>query len=213
MIRRLLWIGGLIVMLGIVAILGIGAHIAAVARPYCYDSVGALPANKVGLLLGTGKYTKRGNENQHYLYRIDAAEAAFKAGKVQYILASGDNSRRTYDEPSQMKADLVARGIPAERIVLDYAGFRTLDSVVRAKQIFGLSQMTIISQRFHNERAIYLARHQGIEAIGFDAADATAYNGFKTKMREKLARVAAFLDIHVWHRQPKFLGEPVVIGS
>jgi len=211
--RKALWIAGLfVIMLGVVMIC-IDRHIANVARPFCYDSTASIPTNKVGLLLGTSKFTKRGTENQHYRNRIDAAVALFKAGKIEYILASGDNSRRSYDEPTQMKADLVALGVPADHVVLDYAGFRTLDSVVRAQKIFGQQKITIISQRFHNERAIYLAHSQGIDAVGFDAPDATAFHGFKTKLREKFARVAAFLDLHLWGRQPKFLGEPVLIGS
>lgn len=211
--RTVLWsVGGLAIVLGAVTIC-IDRHIASLARLYCYDSTSLIPANKVGLLLGTSKFTKRGNENQHYRNRIDAAAGLFKAGKIEYILASGDNSRRSYDEPTQMKADLVAFGVPADRVVLDYAGFRTLDSIVRAQKIFGQQKITIISQRFHNERAIYLAQSQGIEAVGFDAPDATAFYGFKTKLREKFARVAAFLDLHLWSRQPKFLGEPVLIGN
>lgn len=211
--RKALAIVGVLLIVLAVAILGIDRHIANVARPFCYDSALSIPTNKVGLLLGTSKFTKRGNENQHYRNRIDAAAALFKVGKIEYILASGDNSRRSYDEPTQMKADLVALGVSADRVVLDYAGFRTLDSVVRAQKIFGQQKITIISQRFHNERAIYLAQSQGIEAVGFDAPDATAFYGFKTKLREKFARVSAFLDLHLWGRQPKFLGEPVSIGS
>ena len=211
--RKILLVMGLpLVAIGLMT-LWIDCHIARVARPFCYDSAASIPANKVGLLLGTSKFTKRGNENQHYRNRIDAAAALFKSGKIEYLLASGDNSRRSYDEPTQMKADLVALGVPADRVVLDYAGFRTLDSIVRAQKIFGQQKITIISQRFHNERAIYLAQSQGMEAVGFNAPDATAFHGFRTKLREKFARVAAFLDLHVWGRQPKFLGAPVPIGA
>lgn len=210
--RKLLGGLGLLILIGLMTTIWINQHVAAVARPYCYDSFAALPVNKVGLLLGTSKYTAKGHENLHYRYRIDLAVLLYKAGKIQYILASGDNSRRTYDEPTQMKMDLVARGIPADRVVLDYAGFRTLDSVVRARDIFGLTQLTIISQRFHNERAVYLARARGIEAVALNARDVTEYNGFKTKLREKFARVAAFLDLNLFHTQPKFLGETITIG-
>lgn len=104
----------------------------------------------------------------------------------------------------------MAQGIPESRIFLDYAGFRTLDSVVRAKEIFGQDRFTVISQKFHNERAVYLARHYDIEAIGFNAQDVSVNNGFKTRIREWLARVKVFVDL-LTNKQPKFLGEQIEI--
>lgn len=121
-----------------------------------YDNTTKIPHNKVGLFLGTAKYVSNGQINLYYKYRIDAAVALFKAGKVKFILVSGDNSTKEYDEPSTIKKDLISKGIPANKIYLDYAGFRTLDSVVRCKEIFGQNNITIISQQFHNERAIYI---------------------------------------------------------
>ena len=170
-----------------------------------YDDVNAIPKNKVGLLLGTGKYAASGNINLFYKYRIDAAVKLYKAGKIEYILVSGDNGRKDYDEPSDFKTDLIARGIPEDKIFLDYAGFRTLDSVVRAKEIFGQSTITIISQRYHNQRAIYIADHYNINAVGFNAKD--VYN---SHFREYLARSKASLDL-VFNVQPKFLGEKIII--
>lgn len=174
-------------------------------RHQVYDSVNAIPKNKVGLLLGTGKYAASGNINLFYKYRIDAVVKLYKAGKIEYILVSGDNSRKDYDEPTDFKKDLIAQGIPEDRIFLDYAGFRTLDSVVRAKEIFGQTSITIISQKFHNQRAIYIAKQFGIDAVGFNAKD--VYN---SHFREYLARSKASLDL-VFNVQPKFLGEKIVI--
>lgn len=174
-------------------------------RHQVYDSVNAIPKNKVGLLLGTGKYAASGNINLFYKYRIDAVVKLYKAGKIEYILVSGDNSRKDYDEPTDFKKDLIAKGIPEDRIFLDYAGFRTLDSVVRAKEIFGQTSITIISQKFHNQRAIYIAKQFGIDAVGFNAKD--VYN---SHFREYLARSKASLDL-VFNVQPKFLGEKIVI--
>jgi SanA protein len=174
-------------------------------RHQVYDSVNAIPKNKVGLLLGTGKYAASGNINLFYKYRIDAVVKLYKAGKIEYILVSGDNSRKDYDEPTDFKKDLIAQGIPEDRIFLDYAGFRTLDSVVRAKEIFGQTSITIISQKFHNQRAIYIAKQYGIDAVGFNAKD--VYN---SHFREYLARSKASLDL-VFNVQPKFLGEKIVI--
>lgn len=176
-----------------------------------FSSIHAMPKNKVGLLLGTRKILASGRVNLYYAHRIDAAEKLFKSGKIEYILISGDNSRKEYDEPTDMKDDLVARGIPEEKIYLDYAGFRTLDSVVRANAIFGQKQFTVISQPFHNERAIFISEKKGLKPIGFNAKDVSNRYGWKVKVREKLARVKMLLDI-VIGKQPKFYGEKIEIG-
>ena len=175
-----------------------------------YD-IQKLPNEKVGLLLGTGKFLKNGCKNLYFFNRIDATEQLYKSGKIQYILISGDNSTKNYSEPEDMQAELIKRGIPADKIVLDFAGFRTLDSVVRAKEIFGQNSFIIISQKFHNERAIFLARKYGIEAYGFNAKDVNKYFGFKTKIREYFARVKVFVDFTLGI-EPKFGGEKVEIS-
>lgn len=180
------------------------------AKDNVYSKVNELPKNKVGLLLGTSKYRAQGGINLYYAYRIDAAVALFNAGKIDYILVSGDNETEYYDEPTTFKNDLVKRGIPEDRIVLDFAGFRTLDSVLRAKEVFGQEAFTIISQKFHNERAIYLAKHFKINAIAFNARDVTHSYGLKTRAREYLARVKASIDV-LFNVQPKFLGEKIMI--
>jgi len=119
-----------------------------------YKNIKDIPYNKVGLVLGTVKTLSNGNINRYYQYRINAAAALFKAGKIKFVLVSGDNSRAEYDEPTDMKEDLIKKGVPENRIFSDYAGFRTLDSVVRSKAIFGQQNITIISQKFHNERQV-----------------------------------------------------------
>jgi SanA protein len=177
-------------------------------RNLVYDDVSAIPKNKVGLILGTGKYAASGNINLFYKYRIDAAVKLYKAKKIEYILVSGDNSRKGYDEPTDFKNDLIARGIPEDKIFLDYAGFRTLDSMVRVKEIFGQTSVTVISQEFHNQRAIYIANDYNIKAIGFNAKDPK--RGRMPKAREYLARSKASLDL-VFNVQPKFLGDPILI--
>ncbi len=175
----------------------------------CYTSVSEIPARDVALVLGTAKYRKNGGRNLYYRYRMEAAVKLFKAGKVKAIICSGDNATRYYDEPSTMKADLVAMGIPSSLIYLDFAGFRTFDSMVRSKEIFSQTSVTVVSQSFHNERALYIARYNGIDAIGFNARDVTRSYGLKTELREKLARVKTILDIHILNTTPKFLGEKV----
>lgn len=180
------------------------------SETYIYSTVSDIPYNKVGLLLGTSPKLKSGKANLYFDYRIKAATELYNAGKVKYILVSGDNRKNSYNEPEEMKKALIAAGIPDQRIILDYAGLRTLDSVVRAHLIFGLERFTLISQQFHNERAIYLAQQSHLQAIGYSAQDVSAYAGFKTNLRELLARVKDFVDI-VTNKAPKRLGEKVKI--
>ena len=169
-----------------------------------YDDLNLVPACEVGLLLGTNPYLKNGLPNKYFLYRIEAAVQLYQAKKIQYILVSGDNHRNDYNEPEEMKKALIKKGIPESSILMDYAGFRTLDSVVRAKTVFGKERFMIISQRFHNERALYLAQYNHIEAVGFNAQDVTAYYGLKTRVREYLARLKLFIDL--WFEvNPKLL--------
>ncbi|RYF96871.1 MAG: hypothetical protein EOO02_21550 [Chitinophagaceae bacterium] len=130
--------------------------------------------------------------------------------KIDAIIVSGDNSRTSYNEPQDFKDDLVKAGIDSNKIYLDYAGFRTFDSMVRLKEIFSKDSVTIISQQFHNERALYIASREGISAVGFNARDVSAKLGLKVQAREKLARVKLFAD-YLFGAKPKFLGEKVVI--
>ena len=169
-----------------------------------FSDTASIPAEQVGLLLGCGK-------NIYFHYRIDAAVTLFKTGKIQHILVSGDNHKATYDEAGAMKQSLIKHGIPAERITCDYAGFSTLDSIVRAKKVFGLNQLTIISQEFHVRRALFIAKRRGITAVGFCARDVETSIGAPTQQRERLARVKTILNLYLLHRTPRFLGDPVHI--
>lgn len=175
-----------------------------------YYHLDEIPHSRVGLVLGTSKRIKSGHPNPYYSFRIEATVKLYKAGKIDYVLVSGDNGSVYYNEPNTIKKDLIQYGIPKEKIYLDYAGFRTLDSMVRAKEIFGLTEVTIISQKFHNERAIYLAEKKGLTAIGFNATDISRSEGYKVQLREYLARVKVFLDL-LMNTQPRFYGEKVEI--
>jgi SanA protein len=180
-------------------------------RRQCYNDINKIPQNKVGLLLGTSKYI--GSQlNYYYQYRVDAAVQLYNLGRIEYILVSGDNSIKHYNEPQTFKDDLIERGIPADKIYLDYAGFRTFDSVIRSKKVFGQNSITFISQQFHNERAIFIAKHNDIEAIGYNAQDVYGKNGLKTRIRERFARIKAVLDVFILRTKPKFLGEEITIG-
>ncbi len=176
-----------------------------------YTSVDSVPHNKVALLLGTNPLNKWGRPNSYFTNRIKTASELYKAGKVDYIIASGDNHTKDYDEPTAMRDSLMAQGVPEDRIILDFAGFRTLDSVVRAKEIFGCDSLTIISQADHNARALYLAEANGIEAVAV-SAPLRAGRWVRTRLaiREWLARDKMMLDI--WFgKQPHFLGERIEI--
>jgi SanA protein len=205
-----------LVALALLAVLWIaGASIAVVlgARGRTFSGVNAIPERRVGLVLGCSRLLSDGRRNLFFDNRMEAAAALFHAGKVRYLVVSGDNHSADYDEPRDMKERLVTLGVPENRIFCDYAGFRTLDSIVRVREIFGQIHVTVISQKFHNERAIFIARHRGIDAIGFNAPEVDAFNSFKTKCREMVARANMLIDLFVVRRQPKFHGERVVIPA
>lgn len=210
--RKLLRIIIVIALLCTITIIVCNQKVKGYADSKTYTEVTTIPRNDVGLLLGTSPKLKNGNNNLYFDYRILAAAELYKAGKIRYILISGDNRKKDYNEPEEMKEALMQKGVPEGVIYLDYAGFRTLDSVVRAQEVFGQSRLTVISQRFHNERAIYLAGKNGIDAIGYNAKDVNAYAGIKTNARELLARVKMFIDLAI-DKQPHFLGEKIVIGK
>lgn len=181
------------------------------AKNKLFTEVADIPKNKVGLVLGTSKYLSSGRVNLYYRYRVEAAYDLYKNGKVDFLLISGDNGRKSYNEPEMFKEDLVKLGVPAQKIYLDYAGFRTLDSVVRSKAIFGQKQITIISQKFHNERAVFISGSKDIEAVGFNAKAVDLKYGWKTRLREVLARTKMMLDLYLIHKSPKYLGEKIKI--
>ena len=175
-----------------------------------YRDIDTIPYNKVGLVLGTARHQVGGGVNPYYQYRIEAALNLFKKGKISYILVSGDNGSIYYNEPNTIKKDLVAGGIPEERIFLDYAGFRTLDSMIRANIVFGLDSVTVISQEFHNERALFIASRKDLYAIGFSAKDIDGSPGMKVQLREYFARVKVFLDL-IFNTEPKYYGNRIDI--
>ena len=177
-----------------------------------YSDINAIPEKNVALLLGTSKYLRRGRINRYFKYRIDAAVQLYKAGKVKHILASGDNRTKYHNEPMDMKKSLMARGVPQSAITLDYAGFRTLDSIVRCQKIFSQHDIIVVSQAFHNQRALFISEFYGIQAIGFNAKDVPFSNDIKTPIREYFARFKAILDLYILKTPPKFLGEKVDIN-
>lgn len=202
-----------LILLAVTVILLTDNHVSSASRDRLYSDISETPEMMVAVVPGTSKYTIRGTRNRYYQNRLDAAYKLFEAGKISYIIVSGDNSEIYYDEPSTMKRDLMAMGIPGNVIYRDHAGFRTLDTVVRTKEIFQVDSFIFVSQRFQNQRAIYIARAFDIDAIGFNARDVSPRGGLRVQARERLARIAAILDVNILRTQPKFLGPAVPVGE
>jgi len=169
-----------------------------------YADAQAVPEREIALVLGTSDRLANGRRNLFFTYRMDAAAALYRAGKVRRLLLSGDNRTQDYDEPTRMKEALMERGVPESALVLDYAGFRTLDSVLRARDVFGARRLIVVSQRFHNQRALFIAQHSGMDAIGFCARDVPARRTLKVRVREAFARIRAVLDLYLLGTRPHF---------
>ena len=189
--------------------LTLNAAVIACSHGRLYTRAEDLPHRNAAVVLGCVKTLRNGRENQYFRTRIDAAARLYHARKVAFVIVSGDNHVAGYDEPSDMKAALAARGVPEDRIVCDYAGFRTLDSVVRASAVFQQDEFVLVSQPFHLRRALFLARCRGIRAIGYAADDVRCGRRILLRqiLREQLARAAALVDV-VIRRPPRFYGPP-----
>lgn len=181
------------------------------AAPFMTSDASRLPATEVALVLGAAPIGPEGGPNRYFEYRLDAAAALWREGKVRYLLVSGDRRPPDYDEPSAMRAGLVARGVPAERIYRDFAGVRTRDSMLRASDVFGQKRLIVVSQPFHLARAIFLARQEGMEAWGLEARDVDRPYSILTTLRRYPSALRAYYD--VWFDTPaRHGGKPVAIG-
>ena len=199
----ILGLGVIFIILCIVLTVHADRQVEACSR-YVWSDAEKLPEREYGLLLGTARIVQGKYLNQYFLLRIEGAVKLYRLGKIRKIVVSGDNSRKEYNETGDMKQALMEHGIPEKAIEMDYAGFRTLDSVLRARNLFGLRQYTVISQHFHCERAVYLAREHGLDVIGFAAEEVSPKFRLKRYFREPLARSKAWLDIHILHTRPHF---------
>lgn len=204
-LRRLIRCAIYLSCLSLILLIVIDRAISYSVRDKIYTDINTIPPRPYAVLLGTAKYVAKNSPNLFYDYRLEAAKALFDAQKITYLLLSGDNSTLQYNEPRTMKRDLRRMGISEQFLFPDYAGFRTLDSIIRAKYVFQAEPMTIISQRFHCERALFIAKFHQIDAICF-AADQppTAYF---TRIRESFARLLMLWEVII-EKSPRFLGEP-----
>lgn len=162
---------------------------------------------KTAMVLGTSKYVVGGGVNLFFKYRMEAVKELFDHGKIELVIVSGDNRFKNYNETRDMKRYLMRLGIPEDKIVEDFAGFSTLDSVIRAKEVFGQNKFIIVSQNFHNERAVFIANHHNIDAVGFNAKSVRRKYAPKVYFREYLARVKSILDVYIFNSMPKFYQE------
>ena len=190
------WIIIILVLVVLSVIIGCQIAVLTAAKGRLYADADKIPYREVGLLLGTNPKGRTGRPNQFFVRRIDAAVALYEAGKIDRIIISGARHDEDYDEPEAMRAELLRRGIPDSILVLDREGFRTINSVVRAKEVFKLDSFTIISQQFHNERTLFLTKHMGVDAIAYNAAN-TQSRRWKYLMilRECLARVKSVIEV------------------
>jgi SanA protein len=197
----------------LLALAGVSACVKFSALGRTYDDPETIPHRRVGLLLGCPKILPHRRLNLFFTDRVEAAAALFRAGKVDYLLVSGDNLSDGCTEAADMREALIRAGVPAGKIYCDFAGLRTLDSVVRAREVFGQTELTIISQKFHNERAIFIARCRGLDAIGFNAPMPHGVSGWVNLCREQFARVRAALDVYLLDAQARLLDGKIRIGS
>lgn len=211
MVKRLIY--GLIIIMTLMVLtaLGLDRWMSWKTAPYIYENLKSLPHRQVGVVLGTAKYYRGGGINQYYLYRMQGALNAYNSGKINYLLLSGDNALHSYNEPMTMRKDLIAAGVDPADIVLDYAGFRTLDSIVRTRKVFDTNDFIIITQRFHCERALFIALHMGIQAQCY--AVPSPKNMLNIRVREVGARLGALADLYVMKREPHFLGPLIPIPA
>jgi len=215
-VRTILWaLFALLIAPPLVLTLGIAAcsaWISAESWGKLYDNPADLPPRAVALVLGTSDRLPGGGPNLFFQHRMEAAARLYDEGVVEHILVSGDNRSPYYNEPLRMQRALNALGVPNEAITLDSAGLRTLDSVVRAREVFGLEAVVIVTQRFHNRRAVFLANRLGLDAVGFNAEPVRFPNGIRPRLRELGARCKAVLDVTILGTRPGHLGKPEPIA-
>lgn len=201
--RRIL----ILLILPPLVVLGVHQFVALYSANRLYTNTDALPQNEAALVLGTSKYIRVNGKLQNNLYyrnRLNAAKTLYEKHKVKKIIVSGHNSSKYYNEPDNMRADLQFMGVDSADIIIDNYGLRTFDSVIRSKEVFGQNTVTIVSQKFHNERAICIAKFKDINAIAYNADDVPNSYGPKVYVREIFARCKMLLDL-ISNKKPERL--------
>jgi SanA protein len=172
-----------------------------------YSDEKLLPDHRIALVLGTSHKVVGGGPNPFFAKRMETAAELFESGKIDHFILSGDNRSRYYNEPMEMRKALLKKGVPTTAITLDYAGLRTLDSIIRCKTIFGQNRITIITQPFHSYRALFISHYYKVDAVAMVADEPDFENSVKVRVREYFARTKAVLDLYIFNTTPQFLGE------
>jgi SanA protein len=207
--KRILAAAGLVAVCGI-GLLAVNRSVLDAGKGRIFSDVNSVPYHRVALVLGTSP-TFQGQQNAFFTGRVHAAAKLYRSGKVSKLLLSGDHGRPEYDEPTAMKEALLRLGVPESAMVLDYAGFRTLDSVVRARKVFGVDDCVIVTDDFHLPRALYIADHAGVKAVGYQPPKLPVSAAPQTFAREIGSRFLVWLDMNILNTQPKFLGPHIEV--
>jgi SanA protein len=205
--RWLKRIVGVLLIVVVVAVVTCNIWIVKSTESKVFSDVAKLPDHRIALVLGTSHKLVSGGANPFFQTRIDMAAQLYRTGKISHFILSGDNRSMSYNEPVEMRKALIKLGVPSSAITLDYAGLRTLDSVVRSKEIFGQNKITIITHPFHSYRALFISRYYDIDAVAMVADDPSLDHSFRVIFREYFARTKAVLDLYVFKTAPRFLGE------
>ncbi|MBI1767443.1 MAG: YdcF family protein [Bacteroidetes bacterium] len=205
--RKLKWVMVALFALAAILILCANLWVVISTEDKVFTNINSLDGHKVALVLGTSKKLTSGASNPFFENRIKAAAELYRDGKISHFIVSGDNRTLYYNEPMEMKKALIQLGVPETVITLDYAGLRTLDSIVRSKEIFGQEKITIITQSFHCYRALFISNFYDIDAVALVTQDSTAETPIRVYIRECFARTKAVLDLYVLNTAPRHLGE------
>ncbi len=203
---------GLLTLLGpVVVVSGASALISWRSRGRIYEEISEIPSHRVGIILGASVFSN-GEPSLTLAHRLRAGLELYREKKVKQLIVSGDHGEASYDEPNVMRRWLMDHGIPSEAIFVDHAGFRTLDSMARARLVFGVDGAVICTQAFHLPRAIFLARHWKIDAVGL-SAEAYAPHRRINFLRETLAKTRAVIDVYLLGTQPRYGGPPIPLDG
>lgn len=197
----------ILILLFLLSLIFVNVWIVKSTERNVFTDIQKLPGNKVALVLGTSHRTAKGNPNPFFEKRIETAADLYHDGKVVHFILSGDNRSQYYNEPMRMKKALIKKGVPENAITLDYAGLRTLDSIVRSKAIFGQEKITIITQPFHCYRALFISKFYDIDAVAMVAEEPDFEETPAVRIREYFARAKAVLDLYILRTSPRFLGQ------
>lgn len=207
--RSRLWLWVLLSLLAVLVVFPIlcSVWIWISTRGRVYTNVNDIPFRKVGVVLGTSAKVGKW-DNAHFTHRMEAAAALYHAGRVRHLIVSGDNLHKSYNEPAAMRAKLIDLKVPRSAITMDFAGLRSLDTVVRARKVFGITSFTIISDDFHVPRCLFIASAYDNDCVALAAEPVPWASSARSRTREWLARFVAVLDLYLWNKQPTYLGKP-----